>query len=124
MTDESSPIARYHEATSRLEALIEATPTPTDSSREAVRERAAFRMGRLRRFLALLGNPHEGYPIVHVGGTSGKGSTSTAIAAILTAAGLNTGLHTSPYLQTPVEKLQINGQYIDVENYIALTDTI
>ena len=124
MTDESSPIARYHEATSRLEALIEATPTPTDSSREAVRERAAFRMGRLRRFLALLGNPHEGYPIVHVGGTSGKGSTSTAIAAILTAAGLNTGLHTSPYLQTPVEKLQINGQYIDVEHYIALTDTI
>ena len=46
-------------------------------------------MGRLRRFLAQLGNPHQGYPIIHVGGTSGKGSTSTAIASILTGAGIH-----------------------------------
>jgi dihydrofolate synthase/folylpolyglutamate synthase len=105
-----------------MDALIEMTPSPTDSSREAVRERAVFRMGRLRRFLERLGNPHEGYPIVHIGGTSGKGSTSTTMAAILTSSGLRTGLHTSPYLQTPLEKLQLNGELCAAEVYIDIVD--
>jgi dihydrofolate synthase / folylpolyglutamate synthase len=81
-------------------------------------------MGRLRRFLAALGNPHQGYPIVHVGGTSGKGSTTTTLAAILTAAGFITGLHTSPYLQTPTEKLQVNGRLIAPDLYADLVDQI
>ena len=117
-------IERYHEATARLDALIDATPTPHDTSRAAVRERAAVRMGRLRRFLDQLGNPHQGYPIVHVGGTSGKGSTSTAIASILAAAGHVTGLHTSPYLQTPAEKLQSGGLLIAPDLYVSLAEDV
>ncbi|MFM1902411.1 MAG: hypothetical protein RLZZ440_311, partial [Planctomycetota bacterium] len=35
----------------------------------------AFGLGRMRRLLALLGNPHHGLPVVHVAGTKGKGST-------------------------------------------------
>jgi dihydrofolate synthase/folylpolyglutamate synthase len=120
----TSTIERYHAAASRLDALIDAAPEQTDMSREAVQRRATFRMDRLRRFLAYLDNPHEGYPIVHVGGTSGKGSTSTMIAAILTASGVVTGLHTSPYLQTPGEKLQLNGQLIHPEQFISLVDQI
>ena len=122
--DDATTLARYHAATARLDALIETTPTPRESSRAAVQERAAYRMGRLRRFLALLGDPHLGYPIVHVGGTSGKGSTSTTIAAILHAAGLDVGLHTSPYLQTPAEKLQINGLLVDPALYADLVDEL
>ncbi len=122
--DQSSDLTRFHQATARIEALIEATPTPTDSSLEAIRARAVFRADRLRRFLHRLGNPHQGYPIVHVGGTSGKGSTSTAIAAILTSAEFTTGLHTSPYLQTPAEKLQVNGKLISSEMYVALCDML
>lgn len=118
----TSIIERYHEATTRLDTLIEATPAPRDTSRAAVRQRAGVRMNRLHRFLQHLGNPHQGYPIVHVGGTSGKGSTSTAIAAILTAAGYTTGLHTSPYLQTPLEKLQLNGMLIAPDTYVSLVD--
>ncbi len=117
-------IERYHAATARLDALIEATPTPQETSLAAVRERAAVRMARLHRFLERLGDPHRGYPIVHVGGTSGKGSTSTAIAAILTAAGHVTGLHTSPYLQTPAEKLQSDGLLIASELYVSLVDDV
>lgn len=120
----TSTIETYHEAAARLDALIEEAPEQTDTSREAVRRRATFRMDRLRRFLARLGNPHQGYPIVHVGGTSGKGSTSTMIAAILSTAGYTTGLHTSPYLQTPSEKLQLNGLLIDPEHFIDLVERI
>lgn len=117
-------IERYHAATARLDALIEATPPPHDTSRVAVQQRANVRMTRLHRFLERLGDPHRGYPIIHVGGTSGKGSTSTAIAAILTAAGHVTGLHTSPYLQTPAEKLQSNGMLIAAETYVSLVDRV
>jgi len=109
----NAALDRYKQANDALEALIERTPTPEDSSREAVRQRAEIRMNRLVRFLDRLGNPHRGYPIVHIGGTSGKGSTSTAMAAILHAAGYRTGLHTSPYLQVSTEKLQINGRLVD-----------
>lgn len=81
-------------------------------------------MDRLRDFLAHLGAPLRGYPIVHVGGTSGKGSTSTTIAAILTAAGYRTGLHTSPYLQTAAEKLQLDGRLIGPDLFADLTGDI
>lgn len=113
---------RYHAAAASMDALIDMTPTPTDSSREAVTARAAMRMQRLREFLGRIGDPHIGRPIVHVGGTSGKGSTSTVITSILTAAGYRTGLHTSPYLQTPAEKLQVGGRLISPDAYADLVD--
>lgn len=122
--DMTSPFDRYVAASARLDALIDRTPHPTDSSRDAVRERATFRMGRLRRFLDFLGNPHHTYPIVHIGGTSGKGSTSTTLAAMLREAGYHTGLHTSPYLQSATEKLQLNGDLISVDAFVELTDRV
>ena len=111
---------RYHAAAARMDALIDMTATPTDSSLEAVRARADMRMKRLLEFLDRIGNPHIGRPVIHVGGTSGKGSTSTIITAILTAAGYRAGLHTSPYLQTPAEKLQVGSRLVDPEAYADL----
>lgn len=113
---------RYHAAAASMDALIDMTPTPTDSSREAVTARAAMRMQRLLDFLDRIGNPQTGRPIVHIGGTSGKGSTSTIIAAMLSAAGYRTGLHTSPYLQTPAEKLQVDGRLVSANAYAELVD--
>jgi dihydrofolate synthase / folylpolyglutamate synthase len=63
--------------------------------------------------LRTVGDPQHRYPTVHVTGTSGKGSTAAAVAAILTAAGYRVGLHTSPYLQVATEKLQIGPSLID-----------
>jgi len=116
--------ARYREAVDRLDALITATPSPTDTSREAVRRRAQFRMDRLRALLRHLGSPAHDIPKVHIGGTSGKGSTTTALAAILTAAGYRTGVHTSPYLQVPSEKLQWNGTLIEPDRFVRLVDRL
>lgn len=101
----------YLAAVTLTDVLIEGS-SPKGKSREEIQARAEMRIARLRTFLAFIGNPQNRYPIVHVGGTSGKGSTSTAIAAILTAAGYRTGLHTSPYLQVATEKLQIDGRLI------------
>jgi len=120
----TSSFERYAAATARLDGFIEHANAPENKSLEAVRERAEFRMGRLRSFLEVLGNPQEQYPIVHVGGTSGKGSTSTTIAAIATASGYRTGLHTSPYLQTPLEKLQIDGQLLGPDRFADLVEEL
>jgi dihydrofolate synthase/folylpolyglutamate synthase len=117
-------LRRYREAQARTDGLIERTPPPEGKSPAEIRARAEMRLARLRRFLAYLGDPHLRYPVVHVGGTSGKGSTSTAVAAILTAAGYRTGLHTSPYLQVATEKLQIDGRLIAGDRFADLIDEV
>ena len=64
----------------------------------------------MRRFLDALGNPQAGLPVVLAAGTSGKGSVAVKIAAGLRAAGFSTGLHVTPYLQTPLEKFWLDGK--------------
>lgn len=68
------------------------------------------------------GNPHRAFPVVHVAGTNGKGSTASFIAAALTAAGYRTGLYTSPHLEDFTERIRIDGTAIssdDVVRYAA-----
>jgi dihydrofolate synthase/folylpolyglutamate synthase len=113
----------YRAANQRLEALIDTNPTH-DSSLRAVQARAAARLKAMAAFLEFLGNPHLSAPVIHVAGTSGKGSTATAIAAILRASGRSTLLHTSPFLQVSTEKLQIDGQLIDAPLFAELTDQV
>jgi dihydrofolate synthase / folylpolyglutamate synthase len=72
-----------------------------------------LRLERITHLLDLLGNPHQAFQSIHVGGTSGKGSTSTMIASILTEAGYKTGLHLSPPLQVLNECYQLNNQMVD-----------
>jgi dihydrofolate synthase/folylpolyglutamate synthase len=57
---------------------------------------------------------------VHVAGTSGKGSVTTMIAAILAECGLPTAHLTSPYLQLPTEKLMYNGRPIAPSEFTQL----
>ncbi len=70
---------------------------------------AKLGLDRIRAVLAALGNPEKAYRIVHIAGTNGKGSTSAMIAAGLRAAGVRTGLFTSPHLVEPTERIQIDG---------------
>jgi len=84
---------------------------------ETLSRRMPNRLDRMRAFLAALGDPQEKYPIVHVGGTSGKGSTSTMIAAALSRAGHKTGLHTKPHLASVTERSRIDGVAIDEERF-------
>ncbi|MBO6574529.1 MAG: hypothetical protein JJ896_03860 [Rhodothermales bacterium] len=66
-------------------------------------------LARIRALLAAMGRPDRGMPIMHVAGTNGKGSTASFAAAILTSHGLRTGLHTSPHLLHPGERMRVNG---------------
>jgi len=80
---------------------------------------AKFGLERITRLLEALGSPHRTGRFVHVAGTNGKGSTCAMIEAGLRAAGLRTGLYTSPHLKEPTERIQIAGQSISEAQFAA-----
>lgn len=69
-------------------------------------------LGRVRRALALRGDPQRAFPCIIVAGTNGKGSVSAMLASILRASGLRVGLYTSPHLHRMVERFRIDGKAI------------
>jgi len=66
----------------------------------------------IRTLLTRVGEPHRRYPVLHVGGTNGKGSTSAMTAAMLQAAGYLVGLYTSPHLIDFRERIRVGGAMI------------
>jgi dihydrofolate synthase / folylpolyglutamate synthase len=66
-------------------------------------------LDRTRRMLAAVGNPHEGFRAIHIGGTNGKGSVAAHIESVLRHSGRHTGLYTSPHLCTFRERIRIGG---------------
>ncbi len=69
-------------------------------------------LSRPRAAAARLGNPHLRLPVLHVAGTNGKGSVAAFSESILRAAGLKTGLYTSPHLCRFTERIRVDGQEI------------
>ncbi|MCB0102793.1 MAG: bifunctional folylpolyglutamate synthase/dihydrofolate synthase [Anaerolineales bacterium] len=86
--------------------------------------KADFNLNRMFALMESLGNPQMKYPIIHVAGTKGKGSTSALCAAGLQAAGYKTGLYTSPHLEDFVERIRINGEPISHEQMVELVEEI
>src|SRR5271163_1061081 len=91
------------------------------------RELAAPQQARVQKFglanitiLAEdLGQPQRSSPCVHIAGTNGKGSTAAMLESILRAAGLRTGLYTSPHLESINERIRINGENISDQDFAA-----
>ena len=66
----------------------------------------------IRALLARVGDPHRRYPVLHIGGTNGKGSTAAMTASMLQAAGHCVGLYTSPHLIDFRERVRVDGVMI------------
>ena len=64
-----------------------------------------------RELLAALGDPHTRFRSVHVAGTNGKGSTCALVERVLRAAGVRTGLFTSPHLVDFRERFRASGRW-------------
>jgi dihydrofolate synthase / folylpolyglutamate synthase len=77
------------------------------------RRRALPTLERMRALTALLGEPQDSIPSIHITGTNGKGSTSAMATALLMAKGLTVGTYTSPNLHVVAERLARNGEPID-----------
>ncbi|MFZ0303035.1 MAG: folylpolyglutamate synthase/dihydrofolate synthase family protein [Terracidiphilus sp.] len=75
---------------------------------KAGQPRRKFSLDEIGVLLAELGNPQHRFPAILIAGTNGKGSTAATLASILSAAGIRTGLYTSPHLERPNERIQID----------------
>ena len=75
---------------------------------------------RVRRLLALRGNPHLQISVIHIAGTNGKGSTIAHLRQLLQAKKLCIGTFTSPYLLNYNEQIAINGLPISDEDFYSL----
>jgi dihydrofolate synthase/folylpolyglutamate synthase len=69
----------------------------------------------IRTLLGALGEPQRRYPVVLVAGTNGKGSTSALLDAIACHAGLRVGLYTSPHLESPRERVRVDGRAVPAD---------
>jgi dihydrofolate synthase / folylpolyglutamate synthase len=69
--------------------------------------RHKFSLDEIRALLGALGEPQKQFPSLLIAGTNGKGSTAATLASILRAAGLRTGLYTSPHLERANERIRM-----------------
>ncbi|MSO32947.1 MAG: bifunctional folylpolyglutamate synthase/dihydrofolate synthase [Candidatus Nanopelagicaceae bacterium] len=89
-------------------------------------------LDRIKALVDILGSPQDTFRSIHIAGTNGKTSTSRMIDSLLQAFELRTGRFTSPHLETPLERISLNGTpitptffnytYTDIASYIDLID--
>ncbi|MBQ2995538.1 MAG: bifunctional folylpolyglutamate synthase/dihydrofolate synthase, partial [Peptococcaceae bacterium] len=77
----------------------------------------ALGLARIAALLDLLGNPQEDVRCIHVAGTNGKGSVCAFMDSAMQLAGLRVGRYISPTLDAYLERFQINGTYIDKQEF-------
>ena len=81
-------------------------------------------LGRMQRAVDLLGNPEQSYPIIHVTGTNGKGSTIAFMRELFVAHGKTIAIFTSPHIVSIHDRICINGEPISDEDFIRLADQV
>ena len=89
-------------------------------------------LDRIKALVDILGAPQDTFRSIHIAGTNGKTSTSRMIDSLLQAFELRTGRFTSPHLESPLERISLNGTpitptffnytYNDIASYIDLID--
>jgi len=100
--------------------------------REAEREILARRpehaivptLDRVAALAALLGDPQQAYPVIHITGTNGKTSTARMTETLLRARGLRTGLFTSPQLSSMRERICIDGEPLSADGFVAAYEDV
>ncbi|SFW73810.1 bifunctional tetrahydrofolate synthase/dihydrofolate synthase [Amycolatopsis australiensis] len=123
--------AELHELDDQGEPEVHGDPDGPEARRELLAVEAELNqrwpetkiepsLARISALTQLLGEPNRGYPVLHVAGTNGKGSTARMIDALLTRMGLRVGRYTSPHLQLVTERIALDGRPISAARYAEL----
>ena len=109
----------YREAVDRIMGLVDYERPATIPGQQP-----RYDLSRIGAFLEILGNPHLGIPTVHIAGTKGKGSTSAMVSSILTAAGYNPGMFSSPHMHTFRERIRVGGEPVPEDDFARLVEEL
>jgi dihydrofolate synthase / folylpolyglutamate synthase len=85
---------------------------------------AGLSLDRMRLIAEVLGDPQFDYPVIHVTGTNGKGSTARMVTALVAAHQLSVGTYTSPHLEHVTERISRNAEPIDPEEFARVVGEI
>jgi dihydrofolate synthase / folylpolyglutamate synthase len=85
---------------------------------------AGLSLDRMRLIAEVLGDPQFDYPVIHVTGTNGKGSTARMITALVAAHQLSVGTYTSPHLEHVTERISRNGEPIALDQMARVVSEI
>lgn len=112
---------RFHKAVAYIDSFSN-LPLFAEYMAPGVQPNPQIYPDRMRYFLKLLGNPEKDFRFIHVTGTAGKGTVATMIQNILTADGKKSGLFTSPFVVSPIEKIQVGSLYIEPNDFARLVE--
>ena len=76
-----------------------------------------YGLERIRVLMSLLENPQDDYPIIHVTGTNGKGSTIAMLSSLFVHHGQKVGAFVSPHLIDYTDRFLINGEAMSEEDF-------
>ncbi|MHB8593823.1 MAG: dihydrofolate synthase, partial [Acidimicrobiales bacterium] len=97
----------------RLDEFVAWLDGHTDYEQAMPARVAAPTLQRITELCHWLGDPERAYPVVHLTGTNGKGSTARILTELFMAQGLTVGTYTSPNLARVNERLALDGDPID-----------
>jgi dihydrofolate synthase/folylpolyglutamate synthase len=113
----------YEEALERLAALGPELRVGRAADGQPSAVRRKFSLDHIRALLNALGDPQKSFASVLIAGTNGKGSTAATLASITNAAGLKTGLYTSPHLLRVNERIKVSpAKTADVHELLEIPD--
>jgi dihydrofolate synthase/folylpolyglutamate synthase len=81
-------------------------------------------LSRIKRLLALLGNPQDSLQYIHVAGTNGKGSTVEMLSNALILSNYRVGSFTSPYMLCYEDRIRFNGENIPQNELCDIATTV
>ncbi|NNE74945.1 MAG: bifunctional folylpolyglutamate synthase/dihydrofolate synthase [Acidimicrobiales bacterium] len=74
-------------------------------------------LDKMVALVEIMGDPQRAYPVIHVTGSKGKGSTAHLVTRLLMASGLNVGTYTSPHVSSITERIARNGEPISEDEF-------
>lgn len=83
-----------------------------------------FGLDNIRAICAALHHPEAAWPSAIVAGTNGKGSVAAMVEAALRAAGVRTGLYTSPHLVRLEERFALDGEPVATESFLEAAESV
>ena len=83
-----------------------------------------YGLERMKKLMEVLGNPQDDYPIIHVTGTNGKGSTIAMLSSLLVHHGQEVGAFVSPHLIDYTDRFLINGNVMPEEDFEIVGDLV
>ena len=108
----------YYETVKYLESLS----SLSDIKKYAKDTEPGNYLKKTKYFLDLIGNPQDKFKFIHITGTAGKGTTANLVHFLLDKNGHRSGLFTSPYATTSIEKIKVGKLLISPDDFCDIVD--